>query len=456
MNLNLWQGMPAHAQSAPSVPSLRASAPEIDVGPPGAGPGAAPMPVRVGGGMQDWVPPAAVPVERRGRASFSGQAVTVCISGPPGVGAGPAAREPERRSMDRTSRRPGQVMASGDRAVTLQRHQAPMNIEGHLRAAAAAALTGQAWGPALPADSSNALYGASQAGINNTKAAHPEGRRSFSDGGASARSLPASLAGEDPRGLHSALSNAVENTSLVMPGQSNVPSTVSRLFETEELRREVEMLRVQTVELRAALESRDHEIARLSRRLRDAEVVSATPALGTVANARGADSAAQAVVGPFLGTESSVTPVLDVGEWDRRASVDSYDSGLFSSMRLTEQNAPLTPSSSFQLPRPPPVLLDTVTAQLPGSNPHGVNGRISRPSISGDIMDVRDHDDDRREILHLRERVRIVEEALQLMRDEARARVPSVEAADISYVRLLGRGSFAEVCQPCLSGFIIV
>ena len=71
-------------------------------------------------------------------------------------------------------------------------------------------------------------------------------------------------------------------------------------------------------------------------------------------------------------------------------------------------------------------------------------------------MDVRDHDDDRREILHLRERVRIVEEALQLMRDEARARVPSVEAADISYVRLLGRGSFAEVCQPCLSGFIIV
>jgi hypothetical protein len=54
-------------------------------------------------------------------------------------------------------------------------------------------------------------------------------------------------------------------------------------------------------------------------------------------------------------------------------------------------------------------------------------------------------EDDQREVLRLREWLSAIEKALQLMRDEARARTQMVEAADISFIRLLGRGSFAEV-----------
>jgi len=45
----------------------------------------------------------------------------------------------------------------------------------------------------------------------------------------------------------------------------------------------------------------------------------------------------------------------------------------------------------------------------------------------------------------LRERMKIVEEALRAMRDEAREHVLAIQSSDIVLNRLLGSGSFAEV-----------
>ena len=47
----------------------------------------------------------------------------------------------------------------------------------------------------------------------------------------------------------------------------------------------------------------------------------------------------------------------------------------------------------------------------------------------------------------LRERMKIVEEALRAMRDEAREHVLAIKSSDIVLNRLLGSGSFAEVPQ---------
>lgn len=50
----------------------------------------------------------------------------------------------------------------------------------------------------------------------------------------------------------------------------------------------------------------------------------------------------------------------------------------------------------------------------------------------------------------LRERMKIVEEALRAMRDEAREHVLAIKSSDIVLNRLLGSGSFAEGRQMCL------
>lgn len=49
------------------------------------------------------------------------------------------------------------------------------------------------------------------------------------------------------------------------------------------------------------------------------------------------------------------------------------------------------------------------------------------------------------EVLKLRERIKIVEEVLKAMRDEAREHVLSMQPSDLTLDALLGSGSFAEV-----------
>ncbi len=134
----------------------------------------------------------------------------------------------------------------------------------------------------------------------------------------------------------------------------------------------------------------------------------------------------------------------DGKEWDRRASIDSQDSMLFSSLR-SEPLSSLTFQSSIHIPRPPPLLLETASG-FNFNTIDGQNGRVLPASITADSAEsASEKEADHREVILLRERLSAVEEALQLMRDEARTRTTSVEAADISFVRLLGRGSFAEV-----------
>jgi serine/threonine protein kinase len=52
---------------------------------------------------------------------------------------------------------------------------------------------------------------------------------------------------------------------------------------------------------------------------------------------------------------------------------------------------------------------------------------------------------DARDMLRMKERVKMVEEALRAMRDEAREHVLSIKSSDIRLESLLGTGSFAEV-----------
>jgi hypothetical protein len=59
-------------------------------------------------------------------------------------------------------------------------------------------------------------------------------------------------------------------------------------------------------------------------------------------------------------------------------------------------------------------------------------------SRSGNATDARD-------LMKMKERVKMVEEALRAMRDEAREHVIAIQSADIHYESLLGTGSFAEV-----------
>ena len=54
---------------------------------------------------------------------------------------------------------------------------------------------------------------------------------------------------------------------------------------------------------------------------------------------------------------------------------------------------------------------------------------------------------DTREFVKMRERVKMVEEALRAMRDEAREHVLSIKSSDLEFQSLLGTGSFAEVHQ---------
>eukprot|EP00291_Cryptomonas_curvata_P001308 CAMPEP_0172198500 /NCGR_PEP_ID=MMETSP1050-20130122/28125_1 /TAXON_ID=233186 /ORGANISM="Cryptomonas curvata, Strain CCAP979/52" /LENGTH=1002 /DNA_ID=CAMNT_0012875335 /DNA_START=44 /DNA_END=3055 /DNA_ORIENTATION=- len=449
--MNLWQ--PGHPGHAPAVPSLRASAPEIDAGRGGAASGTS------GRRVPDWSATSPVQAERRGRASFSGQAATVCISGP--VGGGLSSREPERRSMDRTPRRiqPG----AAERAVQpLQRQHNPTVTEGHFRAAAAAAAaTSQLWGMEGVAAGSTPFhpsFSVSQKGV-----IAPE-RRSFSEGSsASTRSLPVALVAEEVAELPRQRATESTEASELDPAQAGHVSAIrpsapgfltkdshgaisttggvvnpTTLSEIGQLRREVEELRSQVLVLRASLECRDQDVARLNRQLQEVEI-------------NGGGRGKISIHGP--GTDmntvemravlSTEQMLQDGKEWDRRTSVDSQDSVLFSSLRH-EPHSTVTPSSSIHLPRPPPMLLETVPGlSFNATGTEAQNGRGSQASIS--VEHVPGKEDDRREVLHLRERLSAIEEALQLMRDEARARTPTVEAADISFVRLLGRGSFAEV-----------
>jgi hypothetical protein len=448
--MNLWQpGHPGHTQA---VPSLRASAPEIDVGRGGASSGTAASGAS-GRSIPDWSAAPPAQTERRGRASFSGQAATVCISGP--VGGGLSSREPERRSMDRTPRRT--QPAATERAVQpLQRQQNPIVTEGHFRAAAAAAAaTSQLWGMEGFAAGATPLHPSFPVSM---KGAMAPGRQSFSEGGsASTRALPVASVTEevaelpqqratDPTEKASELDLAqAGHVSVVRPSApgyrtndshgaiSTAGSVVNTtaLPEIGQLRREVEELRSQVLVLRASLECRDQDVARLNRQLQEVEI---NAGRGNIS-----------IHGP--GTDLStieMRAVLSTGhvlqdgkEWDRRTSVDSQDSVLFSSLRQ-EPHSSVTPSSSIHLPRPPPILLETVSG-LTFNPVEAQNGRGSRTSITVDQVPGKN------EVLHLRERLSAIEEALQLMRDEARARTPIVESADISFVRLLGRGSFAEV-----------
>jgi len=52
---------------------------------------------------------------------------------------------------------------------------------------------------------------------------------------------------------------------------------------------------------------------------------------------------------------------------------------------------------------------------------------------------------DARDMLKMKERVKMVEEALRAMRDEAREHVLAIKSSDIQLESLLGTGSFAEV-----------
>jgi len=63
------------------------------------------------------------------------------------------------------------------------------------------------------------------------------------------------------------------------------------------------------------------------------------------------------------------------------------------------------------------------------------------------------------EMKKLRERMKIVEEALRAMRDEAREHVLAIKSSDIVLNRLLGSGSFAEVHSGiclCVYSFVLV
>ena len=80
-------------------------------------------------------------------------------------------------------------------------------------------------------------------------------------------------------------------------------------------------------------------------------------------------------------------------------------------------------------------------------------GSLSTSGMSG-AMSTASTQDSEIEIKKLKERMKIVEEALRAMRDEAREHVLAIKSQDIVLNRLLGSGSFAEVHQatwhlPC-------